>query len=135
MDAIKQYMQPKWWLIAVGIIFTIVALTTYIGGEGNAEKGWGDDFTPNDVFYEKVWAANVFWVAIITLTSGFLIEGRALSILAMAISGAYILSFILIYLASDGLDYGKMAVLDIVPPMVAAVGLFLSGYLHLEEGE
>ena len=93
MDAIKQYMQPKWWLIAVGTIFTILGLMTYIDGEGAAEMGWGDDYTDNDVFYEKAWASNVLWVAIIALASGLLIEGRALSIVAMAISAGFIISF------------------------------------------
>ncbi|SVE11711.1 uncharacterized protein METZ01_LOCUS464565, partial [marine metagenome] len=65
MDAIKQYMKPKWWLIVVGTIFTILGLMTYIDGEGAAETGWGDDYTDNDVFYEKAWASNVLWVAII----------------------------------------------------------------------
>ena len=133
MDAIKQYMQPKWWLIVVGTIFTILGLMTYIDGEGAAETGWGDDYTENDVFYEKAWASNVLWVAIIALASGLLIEGRALSIVAMAISGGFIISFILQYLANGDLGYGYMEPANVAPGMVAAVGLFLSGYLHLED--
>ena len=133
MDAIKQYMKPKWWLIVVGTIFTILGLMTYIDGEGAAETGWGDDYTDNDVFYEKAWASNVLWVAIIALASGLLIEGRALSIVAMAISAGFIISFILQNLANGDLDYGYMEPANAAPGMVAAVGLFLSGYLHLED--
>ena len=133
MDAIKQYMQPKWWLIGVGTIFTILGLMTYIDGEGAAETGWGDDYTDNDVFYEKAWASNVLWVAIIALASGLLIEGRALSIVAMAISAGFIISFILQNLANGDLDYGYMEPANAAPGMIAAVGLFLSGYLHLED--
>ena len=135
MDAIKQYMQPKWWLIVVGTIFTILGLMTYIDGEGAAETGWGDDYTDNDVFYEKAWASNVLWVAIIALASGLLIEGRALSIVAMAISAGFIISFILQNLANGDLGYGYLELSNAAPGMVAAVGLFLSGYLHLEDGE
>ena len=135
MDAIKQYMKPKWWLIVVGTIFTILGLMTYIDGEGAAETGWGDDYTDNDVFYEKAWASNVLWVAIIALASGLLIEGRALSIVAMAISAGFIISFILQNLANGDLDYGYMEPANAAPGMIAAVGLFLSGYLHLEDGE
>lgn len=135
MDAIKQYMQPKWWLIVVGTIFTILGLMTYIDGEGAAETGWGDDYTDNDVFYEKAWASNVLWVAIIALASGLLIEGRALSIVAMAISAGFIISFILQNLANGDLDYGYMEPANAAPGMIAAVGLFLSGYLHLEDEE
>ena len=133
MDAIKQYIQPNLWLIVVGTIFTILGLMTYIDGEGAAETGWGDDYTDNDVFYEKAWASNVLWVAIIALASGLLIEGRALSIVAMAISAGFIISFILQNLANGDLDYGYLEPSNAVPGMVAAVGLFLSGYLHLED--
>ena len=133
MDAIKQYMKPKWWLIVVGTIFTILGLMTYIDGEGAAETGWGDDYTDNDVFYEKAWASNVLWVAIIALASGLLIEGRALSIVAMAISAGFIISFILQNLANGDLGYGYLELSNAAPGMVAACGLFLSGYLHLED--
>ena len=133
MDAIKQYMQPKWWLIGVGTIFTIFSLMAYIDGEGAAEMGWGNDYTENDVFYEKAWASTFLIIATIALVSGLLIEGRALSILAMTIAGANILSFILVYLAAGDLNYGYTEPANAAPPMVAAAGLFLSGYLHLED--
>ena len=133
MDAIKQYMQPKWWLIVVGTIFTIMGLMTYINGEGSAKTAWGDTVTDNDIFYEKAWAANILWVAIIALASGLLIEGRALSIVAMAISAGFIISFILQNLANGDLGYGYLEPANAAPGMIAAVGLFLSGYLHLED--
>ena len=132
MDAIKQYMQPKWWLIVVGTIFTIMGLMTYINGEGSAKTAWGDTVTDNDIFYEKAWAANILWVAIIALASGFLIEGRALSIVAMGVSGGYIVSFVLVYLAGADLGYGYLEPVPAAPGIIAAVGLFTSGYLHLE---
>ena len=135
MDAIKQYMQPKWWLIVVGTIFTIMGLMTYINGEGSAKTAWGDTVTDNDVFYEKAWAANILWVAIIALASGFLIEGRALSIVAMGVSGGYIVSFVLVYLAGADLGYGYLEPGPAAPGIIAAIGLFLSGYLHLEDGD
>ena len=148
MDAIKQYMQPKWWLIGVGTIFTIIGLMNYLDGEGAAETAWGEagyaeDGTkmgqyPVDVFYEQAWASNILWVAIIALASGLLIEGRALSIVAMAISGGYVLSFILqshanSYLESVVLSYGYLEPAKAAPGLIAAAGLFLSGYLHLED--
>jgi|TARA_B100001971_G_C18081964_1_gene478805 hypothetical protein len=133
MDAIKQYMQPKWWLIGVGTIFMILTLMSYIDGEGTAEMGWGDDYTENDVFYEKAWAATYLIIAIICLVSGQFVEGRSQAILAMTIAGANILSFILVYLAAGDLDYGYTEPANAAPPMVAAAGLFLSGYLHLED--
>ena len=128
----KEYMQPKWWLTGVGTIFTIFMLLTYTEIMNAAETGWGaDNYDNRDVFYEKAWSSNVLWVAIIALASGFLIEGRALSIVAMAISGGYVLSFILQNLANGDLGYGYLEPANAAPGMVAAAGLLLSGYLHL----
>ena len=137
LDA-KSIFHPKWWLIGVGAIFTIIALLTFMNGEESAKTAWGDDYTANDVFYEKAWSSNVLWVAIIALASGLLIEGRALSIVAMAISGGYVLSFILqslanTYLESLDLSYGYLEPANAAPGLIAAAGLFLSGFLHLEE--
>ena len=130
---VKSIFHPKWWLIVVGAIFTIIALLTFMNGEESAKTAWGDDYTANDVFYEKAWASNVLWVAIIALASGFLIEGRALSIVAMGVSGGYIVSFVLVYLAGADLGYGYLEPVPAAPGIIAAVGLFLSGYLHLED--
>ena len=67
MDAIKQYMIPKWWLTGVGTIFTIFMLLTYTGVMNAAETGWGaDNYDDRDVFYEKAWGATFLLVAIIT---------------------------------------------------------------------
>ena len=133
MDAIKQYMKPKWWLTGVGAIFTILGLLTYMNGGSSAEAAWGADYTDYDVFYERAWAANILMIAIICLVSGQFIEGRPQAILAMTIAGVNILSFALVYLAGSDLDYGYLEPAPAAPGMIAAVGLFLSGYLHLED--
>ena len=135
MDAIKQYMKPKWWLTGVGTIFTIFMLLTYAGIMNAAETGWGaDNYDDRDVFYEKAWGATFLLVAIITLVSGQFVEGRAQAILAMTIGAGNILVFILTFLAADGLDYGYTGdPANWAPPMIMAAGLLVSGFLHLEE--
>ena len=135
MDAIKQYMIPKWWLTGVGTIFTIFMLLTYAGIMNAAETGWGaDNYDDRDVFYEKAWGATFLLVAIITLVSGQFVEGRAQAILAMTIGAGNILVFILTFLAADGLDYGYTGEpANWAPPMIMATGLLVSGFLHLEE--
>jgi hypothetical protein len=133
MDAIKRFMPPKWWLIGVGAIFTIIGLLTFTNGEGSAEAAWGADYTDYDVFYERAWAANVLMIAIICLVSGQFIEGRSQAILAMTIAGVNILSFTLVYLAGSDLDYGYLEPAAAAPGLIAAAGLFLSGYLHLDD--
>ena len=117
----------------MGAIFTIIGLLTFTNGEGSAEAAWGADYTDYDVFYERAWAANVLMIAIICLVSGQFIEGRSQAILAMTIAGVNILSFALVYLAGSDLDYGYLEPAAAAPGMIAAAGLFLSGYLHLDD--
>ena len=131
----KEYMQPKWWLTGVGTIFTIFMLLTYAEIMNAAETGWGaDNYDDRDVFSEKAWASTFLLVAIIILVSGQFVEGRAQAILAITIGGGNILTFILTFLAAGDLGYGYTdSPANWAPPMVMAAGLFLSGYLHLEE--
>ena len=135
MDAIKQYMQPKWWLTGVGTIFTIFTLLTYAEIMNAAETGWGaDNYDDRDIFYEKAWASTFLLVAIITIVSGQFVEGRAQAILAITIGGGNILIFILTFLAAGDLEYGYTdSPANWALPMICATGLLVSGYLHLED--
>ena len=135
MDAIKQYMKPKWWLTGVGTIFTIFMLLTYTGVMNAAETGWGaDNYDDRDVFYEKAWAATYMLVAIICVVSGQFVEGqRSQAILAMTIGGGNILNFIMVSLATGDLNYGYTDdPANWAPPMIMATGLLVSGFLHLD---
>jgi hypothetical protein len=130
----KTIFQPKWWLIGVGTIFTFLMLLTYTEIINAAEAGWGADYTANDAFYEKAWAATYLIIAIICLVSGQFVEGRPQAILAMTIGGGNILNFILVYLAAGDLSYGFAEDPTLAAgPMIMAAGLLLSGYLHLED--
>ena len=135
MDAIKQYMKPKWVLTGVGILFTIFSLLTYAEVMNAAETGWGaDNYDERDVFYEKAWAATFFLVAIITIVSGQFVEGRAQAILAITIGGGNIFIFILTLLAAGDLGYGYTDdPANWALPMICATCILVSGYLHLEK--
>ena len=141
MDAIKQYMKPKWWLTGVGAIFIIFTLLTYAEIMNAAETGWGANteetinYTTKDVFYEKAWAATYMLVAIICVVSGQFVEGqRSQAILAMTIGGGNILNFIMVSLATGDLNYGYTSdPANWAPPMIMATGLLVSGYLYLDE--
>ena len=134
MDAIKQYMKPKWWLTGVGAIFTIFMLLTYAEIMNAAETGWGPDYTANDAFYEKAWAATYLIIAIISIVSGQFVEGRPQAILAMTIGAGNILNFILVFIAAGDLEYAFTDdPANWAPPMVMATGLLVSGFLHLED--
>jgi len=134
MNAIKQYMKPKWWLTGVGALFTLMMLVTYAEIVNAAEQGWGADYTATDTFYERAWAATYLIIAIISVVSGQFVEGRPQAILAMTIGAGNILNFILVYLAAGDLGYGFTEDLTLaVPPMVMAAALLLSGYLYLDD--
>ena len=134
MDGIKRFMQPKYWLTGVGTIFTIFMLLTYAEIVNAAETGWGADYTANDAFYEKAWAATYLIIAIISIVSGQFVEGKPQAILAMTIGAGNILNFILVFLAAGDLDYGFTEdPVNWAPPMVMAAGLLVSGYLHLDD--
>ena len=135
MDAIKQYMKPKWVLTGVGILFTIFSLLTYAEVMDAAKTGWGaDNYDERDVFYEKAWAATFFLVAIITIVSGQFVEGRAQAILAITIGGGNIFIFILTRLAAGDLEYGYTDdPANWALPMICATCILVSGFLHLEE--
>ena len=135
MDAIKQYMKPKWVLTGVGILFTIFSLLTYAEVMDAAKTGWGaDNYDERDVFYEKAWAATFFLVAIITIVSGQFVEGRAQAILAITIGGGNIFIFILTLLAAGDLGYGYTNdPANWALPMICATCILVSGYLHLEK--
>ena len=133
MGALKQYMKPKWWLTGVGAIFTLLMLLTYAEIMNAAEAGWGADYTANDAFYEKAWAATFFLVAIITIVSGQFVEGRAQAILAITIGGGNIFIFILTLLAAGDLGYGYTDdPANWALPMICATCILVSGFLHLE---
>ena len=130
----KTIFQPKWWLTGVGALFTLFTLLTYAEIMNAAETGWGADYTANDAFYEKAWAATYLVIAIICVVSGQFVEGRSQAILAMTIGAGNILNFILVYLAAGDLEYAFTEdPANAAPPMIMAAGLLLSGYLHLED--
>ena len=135
MDAIKPYLHPKWWLIVLGSLGLILGFGNYIGAEQSAKAGWGDDYTDNDVFYEKAWGINQLPIAIAALVSGLMITGRARSIIAMTIAGGFMLSMIMLYPTGTDAGYGFMSVQMIAVTAVIMGGLFTSGYLYLEDEE
>ena len=135
MDAIKQYMQPKWWLIVIGALGFITGVGTFATAEGAAETGWGDDYADNDVFYEKAWGLNQLPLSFAALVSGLMLTGRARSIMAMTIGGGFWSSMLMLYPAGTDAGYGFMGVQMLVVITVIMGGLFTSGYLHLEDEE
>jgi hypothetical protein len=128
-------MKPKWWLIVIGALGVITGIGNFATAEGAAETGWGEDYTDNDVFYEKAWGLNQLPISIVAIVSGLMLTGRARSIMAMTVSGGFWFSMLVLYPTGTDAGYGFMEVQMLVVITVIMGGLFTSGYLHLEDEE
>lgn len=134
MDA-KKILNPKGWLIAFGVAFLLLGTGNYLTGETSAETAYPDDSTDRDVFYEQTFGLFTMALAAMALTTGLVVTGRALSILAMTSSGVMIAMMSLHYMAGEAVDYGynNPALLGVVLSLIALMGI--SGYLHLNDDE
>jgi len=133
MDA-KKILNPKGWLMAFGLIFILLGTTNYLTAESAAETAYPDP-TDRDVFYEQTFGLFSMALAVMALTTGLVVKGRPLSILAMTSSGVMIVMMSLHYMAGEAVDYGynDPAILGVVLSLIALMGI--SGFLHLNDDE
>ena len=134
MDWKNKVLNPKGWLMAFGIIFILLGTGNYLTAETAADSAYPDP-TERDVFYEQTFGLFSMALAVMALTTGLVVTGRALSILAMTSSGVMIVTMSLHYMAGEAVDYGynDPAVLGVVLTLIATMGV--SGYLHMNEDE
>ena len=134
MDWKNKVLNPKGWLMAFGIVFILMGTGNYLTAETASETAYPDP-TDRDVFYEQTFGLFSMALAVMALTTAFVVKGRPLSILAMTSSGAMIVMMSLHYMAGEAVDYGynDPAVLGVVLTLIATMGV--SGYLHLNDDE
>ena len=129
---IKTYLNPKWWLIVIGVVFFALGAGNYIGAEGASETAYPDP-TDRDVFYEQTFGLFSMSLAAMAISTGLFVKGRGLSMLTMTASVAVIGFLVLHYNAGEVVDYGYN------DPVFTAILSFLlalmavGGYLHLED--
>jgi len=133
MDA-KKILNPKGWLMAFGLIFILLGTGNYLTAETAAEAAYPDP-TDRDVFYEQTFGLFSMALAVMALTTGLVVKGRPLSILAMTSSVVMIVMMSLHYMAGEVVDYGynDPAILGVVLSLIALMGI--SGFLHLNDDE
>ena len=133
MDA-KTILNPKWWLLAFGVLFLLAGIGNYVGAEGSADTAYPGDFTARDVFYEQTFGLFTMVMATMAIVTALKVSGRELSILSMTSSGAMIAFLLLHYMAGEEVNYGfnDPVTLGVVVSLVAVLGI--SGYLHLDGG-
>ena len=134
MDWKNKVLNPKGWLIAFGVIFLLLGTGNYLAGETSAETAYPDP-TDRDIFYEQTFGLFSMALAAMALTTGLVVTGRPLSILAMTSSVVMIVMMSLHYMAGEAVDYGynDPVTLGVILSLIATMGA--SGYLHLNDDD
>ena len=84
MDA-KKILNPKGWLIGLGILVILLASGNIAGSEEIAKTSWGEDnIKGNEAAYEEMWALHLIPLGIMAITTGLLVKGKALSQIAVS---------------------------------------------------
>ena len=139
MDA-KKILNPKGWLIGLGILVILLASGNIAGSEEIAETSWGkDNIKGNEAAYEEMWALHLIPLGIMAITTGLLVKGKALSQIAMTASGT------IVVVIGGGMgfmtqrhDYGTSGGAATLVPLIVMLLVILlgvAGYMHKEDPE
>ena len=137
---IKEILNPKGWLIGLGILVILLAAGNIVGSEDVAETSWGEDnIKGNEAAYEEMWALHLIPLGIMAITTGLIVKGKALSQMAMAASG----SIIVIIGGGMGFmtqrhDYGTSGGAATLIPLIVMLLVILlgvAGYMHKDDTE
>ncbi len=137
---IKKILNPKGWLIGLGILVILLAAGNILGSEDVAETSWGEDnIKGNEAAYEEMWALHLIPLGIMAITTGLFVKGKALSQMAMAASG----SIVVVIGGGMGFmtqkhDYGTSGGAATIIPLIVMLLVILlgvAGYIHKDEAE
>ena len=139
MDA-KKILNPKGWLIGLGILVILLASGNIAGSEEIAETSWGkDNIKGNEAAYEEMWALHLIPLGIMAITTGLVVKGKALSQIAMAASGTVVV------VIGGGMgfmtqrhDYGTSGGAATLIPLIVMLLVILlgvAGYMHKDDAE
>ena len=139
MDA-KKILNPKGWLIGLGILVILLASGNIAGSEEIAETSWGkDNIKGNEAAYEEMWALHLIPLGIMAITTGLVVKGKALSQIAMAASGT------IVVVIGGGMgfmtqrhDYGTSGGAATLIPLIVMLLVILlgvAGYMHKDDAE
>lgn len=139
MDA-KRILNPKGWLIGLGILVILLASGNIAGSEEIAETSWGkDNIKGNEAAYEEMWALHLIPLGIMAITTGLLVKGKALSHIAMTASGT------IVVVIGGGMgfmtqrhDYGTSGGAATLVPLIVMLLVILlgvAGYMHKDDAD
>ncbi len=136
----KKILNPKGWLIGLGILVILLASGNIAGSEEIAETSWGkDNIKGNEAAYEEMWALHLIPLGIMAITTGLIVKGKALSQIAMAASGTVVV------VIGGGMgfmtqrhDYGTSGGAATLIPLIVMLLVILlgvAGYMHKDDAE
>ena len=136
---INKILNPKGWLIGLGVFVLLFATSGVLDPESVAEMSWGDDVEITDeiLAYESMWALHMIPFGILAITTALVVKGEALAKLAITASASMVL------IVGGGMMYftnhynysneGTMAIVMPLVVMGATIAMGVGGYLHLNE--
>ena len=87
----KEILNPKRWMIGLGVIVILASLGTIFGAEDVAKQAWGEDnLTGNEAAYEEMWGLHLIPLGAMAIATGLFVKGKALSQMAMMASAAIV---------------------------------------------
>jgi len=137
---IKEILNPKGWMIGLGVIVILAALGNIAGAESVAEQGWGEDnIMGNEAAYEEMWGLHLIPLGAMAIATGLFVKGQALSQMAMTASAA------IVVIIGGGMgfmtqrhDYGTGGGAATIIPLIMlslVILLGVSGYMHKDDEE
>jgi len=136
---INKILNPKGWLIGLGVFVLLFSVGGVMDPESVAEMSWGDDVEITDeiLAYESMWALHMIPFGILAITTAIVVKGEALAKLAITASASMVL------VVGGGMMYftnhygysneGTMAVVMPLAVMGAVILMGVGGYLRLNE--
>ena len=136
----KEILNPKGWMIGLGVIVILAALGNIAGAETVAEDAWGEDnIMGNEAAYEEMWGLHLIPLGVMAIATGVFVKGKALSQMAMTASAG------IVVVIGGGMgfmtqrhDYGTAGGAATIIPLIMmalVITLGVSGYMHKDDEE
>lgn len=135
---VKKILNPKGWLIGLGVVVLLLGTMNVFTAEEVAEMGWGEDnVAAHDEAYEQMWGLHMIPYGILAIATGLFVKGKALSQMAMTASGA------MVVIVGGGMmwltnkhEYGNDGTAALVIPLIimgVTILMGVAGYLHMDD--
>ncbi|MBK64485.1 MAG: hypothetical protein CMB47_03045 [Euryarchaeota archaeon] len=132
---VREILQPKIMMIALGIIVILGSIYGMMNGEEWAETGWGaDNVLAHDAAYEEMWALHIMPLGVMAILTGITVTGKELA--RMALYSPVVLVIILggmgVLTSENGYGGTPEGIGMLIPilMLLATVLTGIAGYMH-----